>query len=68
MQRFSKVEAFGMRKCDFFTVDGTVEGLGSLLTRPAAGDKTLENGGHVCWPQGIQKSNEKHAIENHLNS
>jgi hypothetical protein len=35
-----------MGKGHFFAIDGAVEGLGSLLSDPAAGDKTLEYGGH----------------------
>lgn len=36
-----------MGKGHFFAIDGTVEGLGSLLTDPTTGDKTLEDGGHL---------------------
>ena len=36
-----------MGRSHFFAIDGTVEGLGGLLADPTAGDKTLENGGHV---------------------
>ena len=42
-----KVETFGMGKGHFFAIDGAVQCLCCLLTDPTAGDKTLENVGHM---------------------
>jgi hypothetical protein len=36
-----------MGKSHFLAIDGAVKGLCCLLTDPAAGDKTLEDGGHL---------------------
>jgi hypothetical protein len=45
-----------MGKCHFFAIDGAVEGLSRLLADPAAGDKTLENGGHKGYAHWLEKS------------
>jgi hypothetical protein len=38
-----------MRKSHLCAIDGAVERLCGLGTDPTAGDKTLENGGHLMW-------------------